>query len=136
MSDIIGIGMKETHNPKSLNIKYHICCKKGNVNNTLDFKIFKLPVVQFILNPFNRDEYLTNDELEKFTETNIVPFINADGREVEVWLEPWITLNGIKGNKYAFEIINDILRGDSPESSYSTVQMTGNYFTGIRHVQY
>jgi hypothetical protein len=97
-------------------VKYH---KDG----TADFKIFKLP------NSWQSFKYHMIDDIGS------LPIeIDCAGQDVEVNIKPWINLKGLISNSYTFHAVEDMIRGDSPESRYTPVKMTGNYFNGIRYV--
>jgi hypothetical protein len=97
-------------------VKYH---KDG----TSDFKIFKLPKTTLSFQDRMIDEI-----------GSLPIAIDCAGEDVDVNIKPWINLKGLISNSYTFHAVEDMIRGDSPESRYTPVKMTGNYFNGIRYV--
>ena len=92
-------------------------------NGTADFKIFKLPMTTI---PFKE---------RKIGSIDILPIdIDCAGEVIKVNIEPWIKLDGLLSNSYTFHAVEDMIRGDSPESKYTPVKMSGNYFNGLRYV--
>jgi hypothetical protein len=101
-------------------VKYYTHLK-NNKDGTADFKIFKLPK-----NTLSFKYHMIND-------IGRLPIeIDCAGDNVEVILEPWIHFNGLNSNNYTFRAVEDMIRGDSPESKYTPVKMASNYFG--RHV--
>ena len=101
-------------------VKYYTHVK-NNKDGTADFKIFKLP------NSWQSFKYQMIDDIGS------LPIeIDCAGDNVEVILEPWIRFNGLNSNSYTFRAVEDMIRGDSPESRYTPVKMASNYFG--RHV--
>ena len=103
-------------------IKYYTHVK-NNMDGTADFKIFKLP----------KNTLSFQDGMIDVI-GNLPIDIDCAGEDVEVIIEPWIKLKGLHSNSYSFRAMGDIIRGDCPESSYTSVKMAGNYFKGIHYL--